>query len=223
MVRFNPIILAALTGIAKETDWKEAAEKAVFTASKFPSKITQFSPCINGKAGRGVNSTYSCNNVNLHGFISHDDLGISANSFVAIRGNDVWVSASWRDIKVIGNYAYIGSEAAGHGLQIFDLTKLLDIKKSQNQYTREGLAYQSNYASGHRIVGFSGVAIDPTGGNFQEIGFFDVYPEDDNTPGAVAFLGTWSNYPYFKSRYILVNSIERGIFSVKHTGSRATL
>jgi len=32
--------------------------------------------------------------------------------------------SSWRDIKVIGNYAYIVSEAADHGLQVFDLTRL---------------------------------------------------------------------------------------------------
>ncbi|KAJ7196049.1 hypothetical protein GGX14DRAFT_473997 [Mycena pura] len=32
----------------------------------------------------------------------------------------------WRDIKVIGHYAYIGSEALGHGIQVFDLLKLLD-------------------------------------------------------------------------------------------------
>jgi hypothetical protein len=30
----------------------------------------------------------------------------------------------WRDIKVIGHYAYIGSEAEGHGIQIFDLLKV---------------------------------------------------------------------------------------------------
>ena len=31
----------------------------------------------------------------------------------------------WRDIKVIRDHAYIGSEAPDHGLQIFDLKKLL--------------------------------------------------------------------------------------------------
>lgn len=31
---------------------------------------------------------------------------------------------SWRDIKVHNNYAYIVSEAAGHGVQVFDLTRL---------------------------------------------------------------------------------------------------
>lgn len=33
------------------------------------------------------------------------------------------VNSTWRDIKVIGNHAYIGSEALGHGVQVFDLTK----------------------------------------------------------------------------------------------------
>ena len=28
------------------------------------------------------------------------------------------VASSWRDIKVIGHYAYIGSEANDHGLQV---------------------------------------------------------------------------------------------------------
>jgi hypothetical protein len=30
----------------------------------------------------------------------------------------------WRDIKVIGTHAYIGSEALGHGIQVFDLSKV---------------------------------------------------------------------------------------------------
>ncbi len=34
------------------------------------------------------------------------------------------ISSSWRDIKVYNNYAFIVSEAQGHGIQIFDLTKL---------------------------------------------------------------------------------------------------
>lgn len=32
--------------------------------------------------------------------------------------------SSWRNIKVRADHAYIGSEAAGHGLQVFDLTQL---------------------------------------------------------------------------------------------------
>eukprot|EP01052_Picozoa_sp_SAG31_P014170 SAG31_NODE_871_length_11335_cov_4.910822_11_plen_78_part_00 len=33
-------------------------------------------------------------------------------------------SSTWRDIKVFRNVAYIGSEASGHGVQIYDLTEL---------------------------------------------------------------------------------------------------
>jgi choice-of-anchor B domain-containing protein len=36
----------------------------------------------------------------------------------------VTVKSSWRDIKVFQNHAFIVSEAQGHGLQVFDLTKL---------------------------------------------------------------------------------------------------
>lgn len=34
---------------------------------------------------------------------------------------------TWRDVKVIQNHAYISSEAASHGIQIFDLTRLRDV------------------------------------------------------------------------------------------------
>lgn len=33
----------------------------------------------------------------------------------------------WRDMKVIDGYVYIGSEAAGHGLQVFDLRKVYQL------------------------------------------------------------------------------------------------
>ncbi|KAK4447847.1 hypothetical protein QBC34DRAFT_124957 [Podospora aff. communis PSN243] len=90
-----------------------------------------------------------------------------------------------------------------------------------NQYVIKGLTYQANYASGLRIVDVSGVKLDPTGGNFKETGFFDCHPEDDSVNGVTEFLGTWSVYPYFKSNFILLNSIERGIYSLKYTGPKA--
>ncbi len=36
-------------------------------------------------------------------------------------------SSIWRDIKVYNNYAFIVSEASGHGMQVFDLTRLRDV------------------------------------------------------------------------------------------------
>lgn len=88
-----------------------------------------------------------------------------------------------------------------------------------NQYVSRGLAFQSNYGSGLRIVDVSSVAADPSGSRFKQTGFFDCYPEDDAENGVVDFNGSWSVYPYFASGYIILNSIERGVFSLKYTGT----
>ncbi|KAK5096262.1 hypothetical protein LTR24_002668 [Lithohypha guttulata] len=432
----------------KQKSWAEAERKGMFGGSKLYPKQTEVQPCVNGYSGE-----YQCNNIDMHAFLSHEDMG-SAN----LTGNDIWgwtspggrefgivgqtdgvafvevntntggldylgrlatqtQVTSWRDIKVIGHHAYIGSEAIGHGMQIFDLNKLLgdgsswrswrksrepkvydintdltawysgfgsshnlvsheevnmiyavggrsgansrnttcaggmfmvdvsdpanpyspgcayqdgyvhdaqcviykgptveyhgreicfnfnedtltimdmtdksapyvisrteyvgnaythqgwltsddmeylllddeldelesvgpsngnnrtttyifDVKNlhapmntgyyqspaksiDHNQYVIDGLSYQANYGSGLRIIDVSGLPQDPTGANIEQTGFFDCHPEDDATNGVVEFLGTWSSYPYFKSGYILLNSIERGVFSLKYKG-----
>lgn len=86
-----------------------------------------------------------------------------------------------------------------------------------NQYVVDGLSYMSNYASGLRVVNVTSVHTQSNGAGFQEVAFFDVRPEDDAEGGKVTFNGAWSVYPYFQSGNILINSIERGIFSVKLT------
>jgi choice-of-anchor B domain-containing protein len=90
-----------------------------------------------------------------------------------------------------------------------------------NQYVHDGKAYQSNYGSGFRMLDVSSIPEDPTGAGVKEIGYFDVYPEDDAEPdgGKVAFVGSWSSYAYFKSGYIFVNTIERGGYVLKYKGS----
>ncbi|KAJ6516983.1 hypothetical protein DFH09DRAFT_1195787 [Mycena vulgaris] len=85
-----------------------------------------------------------------------------------------------------------------------------------NLYVHNGLVYESNYKSGLRIVDVSSVADDPTGAGFFEAAFFDVHPEDDAVGGEPSFGGVWSTYPYFESGYILVNTLERGLFVVKY-------
>ena len=100
-------------------------------------------------------------------------------------------------------------------------TRSPDKSIDHNQYVVEGLSYQANYGSGLRVVDVSGLSEDPSGGNLEETAFFDCHPEDDNVGGVIEFLGTWSVYPYFPSGYILLNSIERGIFSLKYNGREA--
>ncbi|ROT42639.1 hypothetical protein SODALDRAFT_288024 [Sodiomyces alkalinus F11] len=87
-----------------------------------------------------------------------------------------------------------------------------------NQYTLNGLSYQANYGSGLRIIDVRTLSRDPTGAGIREVGYFDCHPEDDSVGGRTEFVGTWSVYPYFRSGFILLNSIERGVFSLRYTG-----
>jgi hypothetical protein len=68
-------------------------------------------------------------------------------------------------------------------------------------------AYQSNYRSGLRVLDISRAST----ANLQEVGYFDIYPIDDNP----AFNGTWSNYPFFKSGVVAVSGIEQGLFILR--------
>ncbi|KJX93656.1 hypothetical protein TI39_contig4278g00004 [Zymoseptoria brevis] len=88
-----------------------------------------------------------------------------------------------------------------------------------NQYIYDGLAYQSNYGAGLRVLDVSTIEEDSTGAGIEEVAFFDVYPEDDALPGGgiVDYVGTWSHYT-FPSGWIVVNTIERGAFLLKMSG-----
>ncbi len=71
-----------------------------------------------------------------------------------------------------------------------------------NLYIKDGIAYQSNYRAGLRLLDVSNAP------NAEEVGFFDLYPSSD----AASFNGTWSNYPYFASGVVAVSHIEEGLF-----------
>jgi choice-of-anchor B domain-containing protein len=78
-----------------------------------------------------------------------------------------------------------------------------------NQYVKDGVSYQSNYRAGLRVIDASA----PATTNLAEIGYFDVYPDDD----LAEFNGSWSNYPYFESGVVIVSGIEQGLFVVDPT------
>ena len=77
-----------------------------------------------------------------------------------------------------------------------------------NLYVKGKLAFESNYGSGLRVLDTSEIEA----GKLTEVAFFDVHPQSEWRPG---FVGAWSAYIYFKSGYIAVNSIERGLFLLK--------
>ncbi|KNG45109.1 hypothetical protein DDE82_003134 [Stemphylium lycopersici] len=86
-----------------------------------------------------------------------------------------------------------------------------------NQYVYDGLDYQSNYQAGLRILDVSSIPKFPDASKVKEIAYFDVYPPDDFKPGGGDALwdgGTWSAYT-FDSGYVVINTIDRGVFVVK--------
>lgn len=76
-----------------------------------------------------------------------------------------------------------------------------------NIYTKDGYAYQANYRAGLRVLDGS----DAASGNLNEVGFFDIYPADDEA----FFNAAWSNYPYYDSGVVAVSGIEQGLFVLK--------
>ncbi len=99
---------------------------------------------------------------------------------------------------------------------VFDLTELDDpvvlteylastTTTDHNLYIRGRYMYQSNYASGLRIVDIA----DPK--HPVEVGFLDTAPDLPDGPGMN--LGSWGNYPFFKNGVVAVAS--KGLFLVR--------
>lgn len=59
-------------------------------------------------------------------------------------------NSSWRDIKVYQGHAFIGSEANGHGMQIFDLSQLLNPPIGYQVFTNT--AHYAGFGDSHNIV-----------------------------------------------------------------------
>jgi hypothetical protein len=83
------------------------------------------------------------------------------------------------------------------------------------RYVFGNYSYQSNYGAGLSILDISSIPTKPNGSGVREVGWFDVYREDDEAGGSLEFVGSWSSYAGFKSGYILINTIEQGAFLVK--------
>lgn len=58
-------------------------------------------------------------------------------------------NSSWRDIKIYQDHAYIVSEAPGHGLQVFDLTRLRNVSEPQS-FTADGR--NTSFGNAHNIA-----------------------------------------------------------------------
>ena len=60
------------------------------------------------------------------------------------------VSSSWRSIKTYANYAFIVSEAVGHGMQVFDLTQLRNVNSPPVTFTET--AHYNGFSRAHTLA-----------------------------------------------------------------------
>ncbi len=59
-------------------------------------------------------------------------------------------NSTWRDAKVYQNHAFIVSEATGHGMQVFDLTRLRNVSNPPETFSVD--FHYTDFGSAHNIV-----------------------------------------------------------------------
>jgi choice-of-anchor B domain-containing protein len=98
------------------------------------------------------------------------------------------VASTWRAIKVFGNHAFIGSEAAEHGLQVFDLTQLRTVTTPPVTFTET--AHYASFGRTHTL------AVDEESGFLYAAGSNTcsggLHMVDVHTPAAPFFAGCFS-------------------------------
>jgi len=78
------------------------------------------------------------------------DISDDENLIYLGKLNTATQSSSWRDIKVYNDHAFIVSEAPGHGMQVFDLTKLRDVSNPPTTFQAD--ARYTGFGNAHNIV-----------------------------------------------------------------------
>ena len=82
-----------------------------------------------------------------------------------------------------------------------------------NGFVKGNRYFMANYRAGLRVLDITNIS-DSTN-SMTEVGYFDTYPENDNT----ATSGAWGVYPFFASGNIIINDIEKGLFVVRKSGT----
>jgi choice-of-anchor B domain-containing protein len=78
------------------------------------------------------------------------DISDPINPILLGRLATATVNSPWRDIKVYNNHAFIVSEAAGHGMQVFDLTRLRNVTNPPQTFNADAL--YTGFGKAHNIV-----------------------------------------------------------------------
>ncbi|NNF58443.1 MAG: choice-of-anchor B family protein [Rhodothermaceae bacterium] len=103
-------------------------------------------------------------------------------------------NSTWRDIKVYQNYAFVVSEASGHGMQVFDLTQLRGLSEDSNRDFTEDVLYTG---TGSNTVGSAhNIAINEDTGFAYIVGANDcaggLHMVDIQSPTSPIFAGCFS-------------------------------
>ena len=111
--------------------------------------------------------------------------------------------STWRDIKVYSNHAYIVSEAAAHGLQVFDLTRLRNQTEFQTFFAD---AVLNTFSRAHNIAinedsGFAYVV----GARKNSAAYYSGGPVfiDINTPAMPQEIGGYEGSSYTHDAHIV--------------------
>lgn len=167
----NFIIIGLLAiGCSKNSDPQEIP---------LDEQVVDGTPCINGKAGIypcsgydllgkiSLNTLQASSASDIWGWADSENnkeyaiIGLdNGTAFVDITDEDnlrylgklptATVNSTWRDIKVYKNHAYVVSEAEGHGMQVFDLTRLRNVVTSPETFTAD--ARYTGFGNCHNIV-----------------------------------------------------------------------
>lgn len=78
------------------------------------------------------------------------DISNASNPFLLGQLPTATSNSSWRDAKTYGNYVFIVSEAPGHGMQVFDLTRLRNVNNPPQTFTEDAL--YTGFGNAHNIV-----------------------------------------------------------------------
>ncbi|NER13164.1 choice-of-anchor B family protein [Leptobacterium flavescens] len=78
------------------------------------------------------------------------DLSDPVNPVIVGRLPTATTNSTWRDVKVYGDHAFIVSEAAGHGMQVFDLSRLRNVANPPETFNAD--ATFTGFGNSHNIV-----------------------------------------------------------------------
>ena len=113
-------------------------------------------------------------------------------------------SGLWRDVKVIGDFAYVVSESPGHGLQVFDLTELRSWDESLGIVIWPESNHIPGFSTAHNLaVHEDSNSLYILGSNFQSGGVM-IY--DVSNPLYPVLTGIYGESGYFHDAQVVTYS-----------------